>query len=391
MNSAVDSNCARGSYKSYLRNDREVPQSTLRSRAIAVVTSNVDNAQCSQQLQLNDVTMDMEHEYPYSIDVQQQSRSWNIHGNSEYNDLLSVSSRSNSDNEEMLSRVSSIPNIPSEEESSNSYDNDTQDDDNSFHEDNYDNSDNDAFEDAEDIEKFEYIPGDNNTRDSLYEGSRISKEEGYLLLLHFTIRHHLSDVALEHLIELIDLLLPIFVFRSQQVTVGRGSTRVYPGDVGSSRTLRQHEQDCKICMQGGKIVRGIKGPSILMLLPVFNIVTSFTPDYLHSILLEVVKTFTEAWFDSAYHDKPWYLGTKTTIFDRKLLKIKPPCEITRTPRSINERKMWKGSEWKHFLLYYPMICMQNVMPTAYLKHWFYLVFSMYILLQEKITNRFFFS
>ncbi|XP_032687035.1 uncharacterized protein LOC116851584 isoform X1 [Odontomachus brunneus] len=447
MNSAVDSNCARGSYKSYLRNDREVPQSTLRSRAIAVVTSNVDNAQCSQQLQLNDVTMDMEHEYPYSIDVQQQSRSWNIHGNSEYNDLLSVSSRSNSDNEEMLSRVSSIPNIPSEEESSNSYDNDTQDDDNSFHEDNYDNSDNDAFEDAEDIEKFEYIPGDNNTRDSLYEGSRISKEEGYLLLLHFTIRHHLSDVALEHLIELIDLLLPIFVFRKltslhekgiirnvngqkmcikihtivspvdsvarpilqeivqyngrygcsfclhegQQVTVGRGSTRVYPGDVGSSRTLRQHEQDCKICMQGGKIVRGIKGPSILMLLPVFNIVTSFTPDYLHSILLEVVKTFTEAWFDSAYHDKPWYLGTKTTIFDRKLLKIKPPCEITRTPRSINERKMWKGSEWKHFLLYYPMICMQNVMPTAYLKHWFYLVFSMYILLQEKITNRFFFS
>ncbi|XP_032686448.1 uncharacterized protein LOC116851275 isoform X3 [Odontomachus brunneus] len=159
--------------------------------------------------------MDMEHEYPYSIDVQQQSRSWNIHGNSEYSDRLSVSSRSNSDNEEMLSRVSSILNIPSEKESSNSYDNDTQDDDNSFHEDSCDNSDNDAFEDAKDIKKFEYIPGDNNTRDSLYEGSRISKEEGYLLLLHFTIRHHLSDVALEHLIELIDLLLPNSVFRNQ--------------------------------------------------------------------------------------------------------------------------------------------------------------------------------
>ncbi|XP_032679755.1 uncharacterized protein LOC116848100 [Odontomachus brunneus] len=260
MNSAVDRNCARGSYKSYLRNDREVPQSTLRSRAIAVVTSNVDNAQCSRQLQLNDVTMDMEHEYPYSIDVQQQSRSWNIHGNSEYSDRLSVSNRSNSDQSIRPPILALLQHFGSVYHSSRA------------------------------------------TRDSLYEGSRISKEEGYLLLLHFTIRHHLSDVALEHLIELIDLLLPNSVFRSQQVTVGRGSTRVYSGDVGSSRTLRQHEQDCKICMQGGKIVRGIKGPSILMLLPVFNIVTSFTPDYLHSILLGVVKTFTEAWFDSAYND-----------------------------------------------------------------------------------------
>lgn len=75
-----------------------------------------------------------------------------------------------------------------------------------------------------------------------------------------------------------------------------------------------------------------------------------------------MKTFTDAWFDSANHEKSWYLGLRIPEFNNKLLQIKPPCEITRTPRSITERKYWKGSEWRNFLLYYSVVCLQNLMP-----------------------------
>ncbi|KYQ58835.1 hypothetical protein ALC60_02163 [Trachymyrmex zeteki] len=123
-----------------------------------------------------------------------------------------------------------------------------------------------------------------------------------------------------------------------------------------------------------------------MLLPGFHIIKSFTPDYLHSNLLGVVKTFTEAIFDSANNDKPWYIGRHTTAFDNKLLQMKPPTELTRTPRSIIERKLWKGSEWKNYLLYYSIPCLKNIMAERYVKHWFLLVFSMHIFLKKKIYN-----
>ncbi|XP_071639254.1 uncharacterized protein [Temnothorax longispinosus] len=163
-------------------------------------------------------------------------------------------------------------------------------------------------------------------------------------------------------------------------------TRVYPGCVKEPRTLRQHEVDCEIAMQTRTTPHGVKGPSVLMLLPVFDITSSFTLDYLHNGLLGVAKTFADAWFHSSNHEKDWYIGNKVDLIDEKLLRIKPPCEITRTPRSISERNLWKASEWKHFLLYYSLICLQNVMPLQYVKHWFLFVFSMHIFLQEKISD-----
>lgn len=72
--------------------------------------------------------------------------------------------------------------------------------------------------------------------------------------------------------------------------------------------------------------------------------------------------------------------------DTILYSIKPPSEITRVPRSITEYKMWKASEWKNFLLYYSLPCLQGIrMPKKYIDHWFFLVCSMHIFLREKIS------
>lgn len=88
------------------------------------------------------------------------------------------------------------------------------------------------------------------------------------------------------------------------VEVGRGMTRVYPGDIKELRTLRQHEVDCEIAVSKTRTISyGVKGPSVLMLLPIFDITSSFTPDYLHAVLLGVTKTFTDARLNSSNHKK----------------------------------------------------------------------------------------
>jgi len=87
-------------------------------------------------------------------------------------------------------------------------------------------------------------------------------------------------------------------------SVGRGQSRMYIGGLGPKRTLQQHLDDCDFVNLNGCIRRGVKGASVLLLLEEFHIIKSFVPDYMHSVLLGVVKTFVEAWFDSSNYTCP---------------------------------------------------------------------------------------
>lgn len=162
----------------------------------------------------------------------------------------------------------------------------------------------------------------------------------------------------------------------EEYSVGRGKTRLYRGDIGIKRNLQQHRNDTLQVMRNGRVLNGIKGPSALLLLKEFNIIKSFVPEYMHSVLLGVVKTVVSWWMDGKSKDRSFYIGNDTKIkqIGTLLLSIKPPSEITRTPRSLFDRKLWKASEWKNFLLYYSFLCLQSVnLPKKYLDHWFLLV------------------
>ena len=171
----------------------------------------------------------------------------------------------------------------------------------------------------------------------------------------------------------------------ENVTVGRGTTRVYRGDMKTLRTINQHNRDAKKA-NGNLPVRGVKGYSVVSLIPLFHITKCFPPDYLHSILEGVVKLFVCASFNTENSGKAWYLGRVIDAVDEKLRRIKPPCEVTRTPGSLKHRKKWKASEWRSFLLYYLLICFDNFLPQRYIKHWFLLVYSMTIFSKPKITE-----
>ncbi|XP_063959922.1 uncharacterized protein LOC135155125 [Lytechinus pictus] len=171
------------------------------------------------------------------------------------------------------------------------------------------------------------------------------------------------------------------------VEKGRGTMRCYPyiDPEPPTRSQEQWEEDVTTATPDNA-VNGVKGPSLLLFLPLFNIITGFVADYMHCVLLGVTRQFVRLWFDPSSHDRPWYLGNRVQEFDNKLLSIKPPRELSRAPRSINTRSYWKASEWKYFLLYYSPFVLSGLMPVPYMKHWYLLVFALHVLLQSNVSR-----
>ena len=93
---------------------------------------------------------------------------------------------------------------------------------------------------------------------------------------------------------------------------------------------------------------------------------------------------TNLWLDSKNHDRPYYIGRNIASIDSRLTAISPPSEIHRAPRSLNERKYWKASEWRAFL-FHALVILQGILPTRYLNHFFLLVYGVHNLLSDTIT------
>ncbi|XP_072143048.1 uncharacterized protein [Dermacentor andersoni] len=134
-------------------------------------------------------------------------------------------------------------------------------------------------------------------------------------------------------------------------------------------------------------VNGIKGPSPLMNLNLFNPVLSQAIDYMHCVLLGVTRQLTEFWLDSANSQEPFYIGTPSTIakLDKRLLSICPPHCFTRLPRSLADRCFWKASEWKNWLLYYSLPTVPGVLPPRFWRHMSMLAEAIFTLLKSEIS------
>ncbi|KAG0434329.1 hypothetical protein HPB47_019180 [Ixodes persulcatus] len=132
-------------------------------------------------------------------------------------------------------------------------------------------------------------------------------------------------------------------------------------------------------------VNGVKGPSPLINVLGFDIVWSFRPDYMHCVLLGVVRQVTELWFSNVGEDH--YIGAPTTlaVVDQRLQGQRPHLCSNRPPRLIKLGKYWKASEWEAWLLYYCLPCLRDILPEELLEHFALLVSGLYLLLQNHVT------
>lgn len=86
--------------------------------------------------------------------------------------------------------------------------------------------------------------------------------------------------------------------RGRRIARNNGKARVYVGGVTQLRTSQQHIEALERLQEYNqshrmkrKHIEGVKYASVLLLLPQFDIVQSFVPDYLHAALEGTVKTF----------------------------------------------------------------------------------------------------
>ncbi|XP_008284817.1 uncharacterized protein LOC103360717 isoform X2 [Stegastes partitus] len=173
------------------------------------------------------------------------------------------------------------------------------------------------------------------------------------------------------------------------VKKGSGSMRSYPYDETkqAARSKEMFQQNARQAERFTNPQNGVKGLSLLSVLPLFDIVLGFVPDYMHSVLLGVCKQLVCLWLDPVSSGKDWYVGRHVSQMDSRLLGLKPPSEMRRPPRSLKCYECWKASEWRAFLLFYGISVLPGVLQPRYLEHFVCLSLSIHVLLQESVSQQ----
>lgn len=164
------------------------------------------------------------------------------------------------------------------------------------------------------------------------------------------------------------------------------NTWVYRVGNHQLRTNESIRRDGLEAIQEGHTVNGVKGISALTRLPQFDLREGVPVDGAHNCYLGVAKRLVVRWLTDA--NEGWYIGNPNSIaaIDAKLLTIKTPTRISRTPRSITMYKLWKATEWRNWLLYYALPCLDGILPQRYMIHLEKLVKAVYILNSDSITE-----
>lgn len=159
--------------------------------------------------------------------------------------------------------------------------------------------------------------------------------------------------------------------------------------VSGNYTSRSHEnfvETYKKLKPNAALINGIKGISCLVAATDFDLVNGFCLDYMHCVLLDVVKKLLSLWLDSKNHSKPYYIQKKHQVMlSGRVINIKPNSEISRKPRSLFARADFKANEYRSLLLYYLRYALSGLQEAVYVQHFQLLSSAIYILLKESIS------
>ncbi|KAE8749131.1 hypothetical protein FOCC_FOCC004039, partial [Frankliniella occidentalis] len=156
----------------------------------------------------------------------------------------------------------------------------------------------------------------------------------------------------------------------------RSSKRVYPvpEEPCPLRTNDNMRIQALRAEQENVIVMGVKGTSVLETNPSCDEGKTIILDYLHLVLLGVVRQFYCLWFTGSGTD--WYIRRtkrQVTTFLREIMRI-------------YEWKLFKGSTWRTWLLFVSLPALRGILKDKYYQHWMLLVIGMALLLREEISD-----
>lgn len=176
---------------------------------------------------------------------------------------------------------------------------------------------------------------------------------------------------------------------------------LHPGEVKASNNSRCYpflkhvpKREDKLTRQlmdkvsaSGKEELGVMGKTVFTFLPNFDVIGCFPPDYMHSVLLGVVKQLWSLWTESENHRQPFYIGNRLMEIEQRVLGFRPPSVFPRKPRQLKEYKKYKANEWEPMLLYYLYPVLTEILPQHYINHVMLLASSIYQLLDPKMNDQ----
>ena len=117
----------------------------------------------------------------------------------------------------------------------------------------------------------------------------------------------------------------------------------------------------------------------------FDFQRAFTPDYLHSVCLGVVR-YTLLLLIKAKKTDAWYIGkNQMALLQLRLKGIKPPYEITRSQFKLKDIHDWKASQFRAFILYFVTL-LDGILPEPFYSHFCSLSYGLFVLLQERVKK-----
>lgn len=140
-----------------------------------------------------------------------------------------------------------------------------------------------------------------------------------------------------------------------------------------------------------KSVDGFMTMPPMLLFNEFDLSKSFAVDYMHNVLLGIMKLLLDMWFGShrlckqSPYFKPMTLSQRQKL-DERILDLKPYERISRKPTSILDRAFYKATEYKMLLLFYLPVALEGLLDKKQLEHFKLLSASIYILLQHVIST-----
>ena len=148
------------------------------------------------------------------------------------------------------------------------------------------------------------------------------------------------------------------------------------------KTLKAEKEQATV---DGKPVFGIKGPSVLNYFTYYDVIQGTTIDYMHCVLQRACKLLLNLWFAPAYAGNIFSASSEIDTVNKRLLEIKPPDLITRVPRSLEDRRFWKASELRSWLLFYSLPCLFGILAEECFQHLACFVEVLWLMLQDSIT------
>jgi len=107
----------------------------------------------------------------------------------------------------------------------------------------------------------------------------------------------------------------------------------------------------------------------------YNIVRGTSIDYMHYVLLGMIKLLMS--LQSTHNHEQYYIGRKVSLVDKRLNEINPSSIITQRPLGSEHFKFYKASEYRSFLLYYSLPVLHDVLPQEYWNHYACFVISIF--------------